>query len=1307
MAKLHKLSICGIRSFGPSREDVQVVQFKTPVTLILGENGSGKTTIIESLKYACTGELPSGSNSGQGFVNDPKLNSSAFTKGCIKLQITDSQGNSVVITKAVRVEQKSRSALKFSSMDSSIEVTKPNGERLPLSSRCADINVQACSFMGVPKAILNNVIFCHQENSLWPLEDGKKLKEKFDEIFDSSRYNTCIDSIRKLIKNETEKLKTETRILSFKKDIKEAVERNSAKLEEKEEKLNSFEEEIVKVQQALGPIKERIDEICNLLNTLADIQEKYATRVTEKNYLDKLEEDLLKKLKREEFPGDDGELTKAISSFDENYEACRSQINDIEKRNQVLEEAQEDYMGLVQKLQVRLGQLQQEKNHQKKLVEARNDLISGTAMQLVLQVPSLDNGDDDVKDIMERFQQKLEEEKVKLDVTYNNFETGEKTLQNNIDLFKEDIVKIEQKIKSNQEQISEHDNKSKEIGVQLKKLDLTSDKITKYDKDIESIENNLKNLNDNFDGNSISNNIDRKKQEIRTLEDDLDNAEKEYKILQKNDIVRNDIDIRSGDIQIKEHEIEELLLKHSADFEYIFDQIPETNLKEAAENCQELNKSEFTKLTKSLNDAKQHVNDYENKLRFLNQKLQHLETELKENEQKILKTTQGNEFKKIYSDTEVSIEKLHKKRGILSSANIMYEKFIDEFQDERACCPICETDFKNNESKVGQVVLKLRNKIQGLPDKITDLEQNLKKGQQLFNELQQLTPLYEKNEHFRVTDIPTLQSEIKTSSEKLSTVQFELSDLEEEIVVPQKKLEICSKIMGSAALVDKNRKDTESFKNTILELRSQLVNVISNKTKEQVESDIEMTKINLTDLRRTCETDQKKLDVHKAKCQDLRENKNKIHEMRLQLQQSIQDKPHLLEQQKEILQKIRSLNMEMPQLKAQLSPLVEKLRLEIKKLDEMKLSHKQSMDTEKTKLNKIETSYEDIVKHQKVIEDSYSKNLDGEFDGVLERYSSAQEKIKGLNKDKKDLANELDKLKKLQAGREFEKRTLEDNLELRNNRKHCSALNDEITELKKQRGEYDHNSLHRENQKIETKRSSLISKIHSVEGQKEELQLSIDELKAELNKPENKRAYKIYKEKVFEIKVMEKGIADLKLYVQGVENAIIEFHKEKMLKINKVIKHLWRNVYRGNDIDYIQIKTEESTSTASKRMYNYKVVQIKSDIELEMKGRCSAGQKVLACLIIRIALAEIFSHNCGILALDEPTTNLDKENILSLSEALVKMINTRTKEKNFQLIIITHDEDFIRSLFKVESVSTFLRVKRNYQGKSVINREVC
>lgn len=66
--------------------------------------------------------------------------------------------------------------------------------------------------------------------------------------------------------------------------------------------------------------------------------------------------------------------------------------------------------------------------------------------------------------------------------------------------------------------------------------------------------------------------------------------------------------------------------------------------------------------------------------------------------------------------------------------------------------------------------------------------------------------------------------------------------------------------------------------------------------------------------------------------------------------------------------------------------------------------------------------------------------------------------------------------------------------------------------------------------------------------------------------------------------------------------------------------------------------------------------------------------QVLACLIIRLALAETFCLNCGILALDEPTTNLDADNSASLAEALRNIMLTRREQENFQLVIITHDE---------------------------------
>jgi DNA repair protein RAD50 len=64
------LKIRSIRSFG--NQGPEVIKFRGPLTLIVGCNGSGKTTIIECLKYATTGQQPPNSVGG-AFIHDPEV----------------------------------------------------------------------------------------------------------------------------------------------------------------------------------------------------------------------------------------------------------------------------------------------------------------------------------------------------------------------------------------------------------------------------------------------------------------------------------------------------------------------------------------------------------------------------------------------------------------------------------------------------------------------------------------------------------------------------------------------------------------------------------------------------------------------------------------------------------------------------------------------------------------------------------------------------------------------------------------------------------------------------------------------------------------------------------------------------------------------------------------------------------------------------------------------------------------------------------------------------------------------------------
>lgn len=145
----------------------------------------------------------------------------------------------------------------------------------------------------------------------------------------------------------------------------------------------------------------------------------------------------------------------------------------------------------------------------------------------------------------------------------------------------------------------------------------------------------------------------------------------------------------------------------------------------------------------------------------------------------------------------------------------------------------------------------------------------------------------------------------------------------------------------------------------------------------------------------------------------------------------------------------------------------------------------------------------------------------------------------------------------------------------------------------------------------------------------------------------------------------------------------MKFHSIKIEEINKIILDLWNLTYKGEDITGIQIVSGQESGSRATRSYNYRVVMTKGSTELDMRGRCSAGQRVLASIVIRLALAETFCLNFGCIALDEPTVNLDFNNKKGLAIALAQIIASRAQQSNFQLILITHDEDFV-SMMKTE-----------------------
>jgi DNA repair protein RAD50 len=113
------------------------------------------------------------------------------------------------------------------------------------------------------------------------------------------------------------------------------------------------------------------------------------------------------------------------------------------------------------------------------------------------------------------------------------------------------------------------------------------------------------------------------------------------------------------------------------------------------------------------------------------------------------------------------------------------------------------------------------------------------------------------------------------------------------------------------------------------------------------------------------------------------------------------------------------------------------------------------------------------------------------------------------------------------------------------------------------------------------------------------------------------------KHQLIDVQTAKLVISDLDAYAKALDKALMHFHSIKMKEINDVLKDYWRSVYRGKDIDEVYIASD-STVLDKRRTYNYRVVMKSGDTSLDMRGRCSAGQKVLASLLIRLALADTF-----------------------------------------------------------------------------------
>jgi DNA repair protein RAD50 len=148
--------------------------------------------------------------------------------------------------------------------------------------------------------------------------------------------------------------------------------------------------------------------------------------------------------------------------------------------------------------------------------------------------------------------------------------------------------------------------------------------------------------------------------------------------------------------------------------------------------------------------------------------------------------------------------------------------------------------------------------------------------------------------------------------------------------------------------------------------------------------------------------------------------------------------------------------------------------------------------------------------------------------------------------------------------------------------------------------------------------SRMLSKLRedraSKKGSYENILQTIRALKVKLKQDDHKNIDGKHRKKMIAHETTAMAVKDLEQYHVALDKALMKYHGLKIAEINTIIRELWQITYRGGDIDTIQIQSgqEKKSGASAGKSYNYRVVMRKGDTELDMRGRCSAGQKVRA-----------------------------------------------------------------------------------------------
>lgn len=987
------------------------------------------------------------------------------------------------------------------------------------------------------------------------------------------------------------------------------------------------------------------------------------------------------------------------------------------------------------------GKYEQQQASHDQNVESRKNIIRESAVRHNIRGYETDLDDMQINEYMQKLSRLCRDQMEKVEQTRRETEKETQKVQGLLNKLGERRSGLQEQMSSTKQQSSANDRRIGSIQSELESIDIDEGAKALSKSKVQDIEKDLKQAKEKFRKSSWDTKINEAEVQLRKVEDELGRTNQELLkgTEHSKDLAR--LDLLKKDLTDRKRSLETLRGAHKDRLRAIIRD--DLNIASLERDFQ----SELRRRLTALQDAKDRqnissrdLNQAEAKLDSHKNELHKAEKELQNCADIIQKATQEA------PDTYLAqLDGIQRDRDTLKKDVDNYDLYQNFYRNSLhsaevgGSCDLCKRKFQSEPEK-SDFMERMEKKIQD--DTKKEQESRLKAAEEDLMNWRSVGPKHSSWLHQSGTEIPRLRSEIRRLEASKTILVQKSESCDTEVADLKESSNDAESLTKPVANIVHFQTDVSRITEQIKELSAEKKHAGMARSIEEIQEQLENLNAQAQSKKNLCrkitgERDQAVSDIQ-AKELALSRAREELGTATHQLEK----KSRLLTQ----IEDLRKSNRESRDTVRRLDDEIQQVRPQVSeqdaKIEDIKNRGYRKEQELNQEANRLSESLQKLNTADQTIQ-AYTKNGGPlRLERCQQEIQDIRQEIEKTDAEQKETIKELNAVKKELANHEDSRTRIKNNLTYRKAKRDLEIVEKEVSRLSAEEAETDAERLkekvrHWKNQ-YDKHSTETTSRLATMKAKDDQLKKLLEDWHTDYANAAHE-----YKEAHIRVEVRtgrhcslafpanegrqttKAAVEDLGRYGSALDKyactwaltydtrmtradiggrAIMQYHSLKMEEINRIAEELWKRTYQGTDIDTILIRSDGETGKAN-RSYNYRVCMVKQEAEMDMRGRCSAGQRVLASIIIRLALAECFGVKCGLIALDEPTTNLDRDNIRSLAESLHDIIRARQQQSNFQLIVITHDEEFLRYMQCADFCDTYFRISRTDRQKSKIEQE--